>query len=168
MWWVVLNVYIYIYKHSNYYLYSKITRRPYLFANLSISSSCHVGWLCSFLRIPFQLIYKPVRELFLCYGIPKKKCLYVSIIKSFFSRKLFASRNQMDWPPCIAYVLNIKREQTSVLIGWTAVAMVTEEDISSIAYLKTAALSVDQLYYHKLLIRSISVALSVTSTQQQR
>ena len=40
--------------------------------------------------------------------------------------------------------------------------MVTEEDIASIAYLKTAAPSVDQLYYHKFLIRSVSVALSVT------
>ena len=41
--------------------------------------------------------------------------------------------------------------------------MATEEDFASIAYLMTAAPSVDQLYYHKLLIPSVSVALSVTT-----
>ena len=71
----------------------------------------------------------------------------------------------MDWPPYIASVLSIKTEQASFLIGWTAVAMVTEEDFASIAYLMIAAPSVDQLYY-KFFIRSVSVALSVTSTQE--
>ena len=46
----------------------------------------------------------------------------------------------------------MKREQTSILIGSTAVVTVTEEDIVSVAYLKTAEPSVDQLYYHKFLI----------------
>ena len=55
----------------------------------------------------------------------------------------------MDWLPYIASVLNMKREQTNFLIGSTAVVMVTEEDI---AYPKTTAPSVDQLYYHKFLI----------------
>ena len=43
------------------------------------------------------------------------------------------------------------------------VVMVTEEDIASIAYLKTAAPSVDQLYYHKFLF--LSVSLSVTNVE---
>ena len=43
--------------------------------------------------------------------------------------------------------------------------MVTEEELVSIAYLKTAAPSVDQLYYHKFFIRSIAVALSVTNVE---
>ena len=80
-------------------------------------------------------------------------------MKSFFPWKLFASRNQTDWPPYIASILNIKIEQASFLIGWTVVAMVTEDNFVSIAYLKTAAPSIDQLYYHKFLIHSVSVGL---------
>ena len=76
-----------------------------------------------------------------------KKFLYESNTKNFFPRKLFSSRNQTDWPPYIASVLNIKIVQASFLIGWTAIAMVTEEDFASIDYLKTAVPSVDQLYY---------------------
>ena len=49
-----------------------------------------------------------------------------------------------------------------------AVVMVTEEDITSIAYLKTAAPSVDQLYYHKFLFLSVSVALSVTVSRDTK
>ena len=94
------------------------------------------------------------------------KKLHDSNTKSFFAQKLFASRNQTDWPPYIASLLNIKIEQASFLIGWAAVAMVTEEDFASIVYLMTAAPSVDQLYYHKFFVRSVSVALYVTSTQQ--
>ena len=43
--------------------------------------------------------------------------------------------------------------------------MVTEEELVSIAYLKRAAPSVDQLYYHKYFIRSVVVALSVTNIE---
>ena len=43
--------------------------------------------------------------------------------------------------------------------------MVTEEEFVSIAYPKTAAPSVDQLYDHKYFIRSVSVALSVTNVE---
>ena len=64
-----------------------------------------------------------------------------------------------------ASVLNIKTEQASFLIGWTAVTMVTEEEFASITYLKTAAPSVDKLYYHKYFIRSVLVALSVTNVE---
>ena len=46
--------------------------------------------------------------------------------------------------------------------------MVTEEEFASIAYLKTAAPSVDQLYYHKYFIRSVSVALSVTNVEVRK
>ena len=53
-------------------------------------------------------------------------------------------------------------DRTSQLSYWlTAVAMVTEEEFASIAYLKTAAPSVDQLYYNKFFIRL--VALYVTN-----
>ena len=64
-----------------------------------------------------------------------------------------------------ASVLNIKTEQASFLIGWTAVTMVTEEEFASIAYLTTAAPSVDQLCYHKFFIRSVLVALSVANVE---
>ena len=43
--------------------------------------------------------------------------------------------------------------------------MGTEEEFVPIAYLNTAAPSVDQLYYHKYFIRSVSVALSVTNVE---
>ena len=44
--------------------------------------------------------------------------------------------------------------------------MVTEEEFASSAYLKTAAPSVDQLYYHKFFI--LSVTLSVTNVEIQK
>ena len=79
-----------------------------------------------------------------------------------------ASRNLTNWPPCMASVLNMKTEQASFHIGWIVIATVTEEEFASIAYLKTAAPSVDQLYYHEFLIQSVSVALSVTSSRDKK
>ena len=43
--------------------------------------------------------------------------------------------------------------------------MVAEEELVSIAYLKTSAPSVDKLYYHKFFIRLVVVALSVTNVE---
>ena len=122
---IVLHVYI-KYKYSNYYLYSKMTRRSFFFENVSINPSCHMDWLSSFLRIPFQLINKPVLRAVLVSWNSSKKFLYYSNAEGIFPRKLFASRNQTDWPPYIVSVLIIMRDQTSFLIGWTAVVMVTE------------------------------------------
>ena len=130
----------------------------------------HAMWNDSVLSwgSPFQLIDKPVLRAVLVSWNYSKKFLYDSNTKSFLLRKLFASRNQMDWPPYIASVLDIKREQTCIIIGWTTVVMVTEENIASIVYLKTAAPSVDQLYYHKFLIWSVPVALSVTISRDTK
>ena len=66
----------------------------------------------------------------------------------------------MDWPPYIASVLSIKTEQASFLIGSTVIAMVTEDDFVSIAYLKTPAPSLEHLFhYHKFLIRFLLLAV---------
>ena len=46
--------------------------------------------------------------------------------------------------------------------------MVTEEELVSIAYLKTAVPSVDQLCYHKFFMRSVAIVLSVTNVEIQK
>ena len=162
MWWgIALHVYI----NTQIICSSKSLDLFALQINQLIHQATWVDSVCSFMRIPFS-IDPPAsrREPSLSRGIPKKK-LHDSNTNSFFPRKLFASRNQTDWPPYIASALNMKTEQASFLIGWTAVAMETEEEFASLAYLKTAAPSVDKLYYHKYFIRSVLVALSVTNVE---
>ena len=128
----------------------------------------HAMWVDSVVSwgSSFQLIYSQSLDPFLCHRIPQKSSCTIRTRKvSFHGSSLQVGFRQTS----LLYgasVLNIKTEQASFLIGWTAVTMVTEEDFVSITYLKTAAPSIDQLYYHKFLIRSVSVALSVISTQQ--
>ena len=73
------------YKYWNYYLYSKISRRSFLFANLSISSSCHVGWLCSFLRVLFSIDTQARVEIHSCVIEFLKKVLARFEHKKFLS-----------------------------------------------------------------------------------
>ena len=111
----------------------------------------------------FQLIHRPMLKTVLESWNYSKKIYTIQTRKASFHRRSLQIGIRRIGLLYGASVLNIKTEQASFLIGWTAVTMVTEEELVSIAYLKTAAASVDQLYYQKYFIRSVSVALSVTN-----
>ena len=128
-----------------------------------------VDSVCRFMRIPFSIDTQSSAESSSwVMEFLKKNILHDSNTKSIFPRKLLQVGIRRTGLLYGGSVLNIKTEQASFLIGWTAVTMVTEEELVSIAYLKTAAPSVDQLYCHKFFIRSIAVALSVTNVDLRK
>ena len=147
---IVLQVYIKC-KYSNYYLYSKIIHISFFFANQSINSCSHVGWLClQFHEDPFSIdTQSQCWQPFLSHQIPQKSFYMIQTWKaSSHGSSLQVGIRQTGLLYGVP-VLNIKTEKASFLIDWTAVTMVTEEEFASIAYLMTAAPSVDQLYCHK-------------------
>ena len=156
------------YKYSNCYLYSNITRRSFSLQSYQLIH--HATWVdSSSLGIPFSIDTQARAESLPWVVEFLKKNLHDSNMKNFFPCKLFESRNQMDWPPYVASVLNIKTEQASFLIGWTAIAMVTEEDFVSISYLKVFGLPEDSsTICWTTLLPQVSCALSVTSSKDTK
>ena len=154
MWWgIVLHVYI---KQIGLLKLLFYTAKSLYIFSLKINQLIHrtrwVDSVCSFMRIPFSTDTQ---------GSAENRSWVVEFLKNVFTRfkhheKLVSVESLCkEESDRLASVLNIKTEQVSFLIGWIAVAMVTEEEFASIAYLKTGAPSVDQLYYHKFCIRSV-------------
>ena len=114
---------------------------------------------------PFQLIHNPVLRAVLESWNSSKKCYTIQTRKASFRGSSLQVGIRRTGFLYGSSVLNIKTEQASFLIGWTAVTMVTIEELVSIAYLKTAVSFVDQLYYYKFFIRSVAVALSVINVE---